>query len=48
NIILETLGDIEIVLCRELTKLHEEIWRGKVSEALEYFKNPKGEFVIIY
>ena len=48
NIILETLGDIEIVICRELTKLHEEIWRGKVNEALIHFQNPKGEFVIIY
>ncbi len=41
-------GDIEIVLCRELTKIHEEVWRGKISEALDYFQNPKGEFVLLF
>ncbi len=43
----EILGDIQIVIARELTKIHEEIWRGKVSDALEHFKNSKGEFVIL-
>ncbi len=46
---LEALGSAEIVVCKELTKLHEEVWRGKASEALEYFtkEKGKGEFVII-
>jgi len=41
------LGNIEIVIARELTKIHEEIWRGKISEAISYYKNPKGEFVLL-
>lgn len=42
-------GDIDIVICRELTKLYEEIRREKVSIALKHFKKttPKGEFVIL-
>src|SRR3989338_5005296 len=41
----EAFGDIEIVIARELTKIHEEIWRGKISEAQE--KDFKGELVIL-
>src|SRR5579864_7182052 len=43
-------GDIEIVLCRELTKLHEEVRREKISQALEHFEkvHPKGEFVALF
>lgn len=41
------LGDIDIVICRELTKIHEEYWRGKLSDATIHFKDPKGEFVIL-
>lgn len=35
--------------CREISKLHEEILRGTLSELIEHFttKNPRGEFVII-
>lgn len=42
-------GDIEIVICRELTKIHEEIRREKVSESLKYFEKvkPKGEFTLL-
>lgn len=49
NDIKEILGDIQIVICRELTKIHEEIFRGKVSEALTHFQNKsiKGELTII-
>ena len=37
-----------IVVGRELTKMHEEIFRGSVREALEYFgkENIRGEFVV--
>lgn len=44
----EKFGDIEIVIARELTKIHEEIWKGKISVALTHFKNPKGEFVLLF
>ena len=47
--IFNFLGDRPIVVCRELTKLHEEIWRGKTSEALIFFKEKKikGELTLI-
>ena len=45
--ILATLGDRRIAVCRELTKIHEEIFRGTVSEALAHFTAPKGEFTLI-
>ena len=45
--IKEVLGNRNIVLARELTKIHEEYKRGKISEILEMIENPKGEFVII-
>ena len=45
----EVFGDIDIVICRELTKIHEEIRREKISSSIEHFSktNPKGEFVIL-
>ena len=38
-----------VALCRELTKMHEETWRGTVAEAAEHLldKPPKGEFVVV-
>jgi 16S rRNA (cytidine1402-2'-O)-methyltransferase len=47
NDILLTLGDRRIAVCRELTKLHEEVFRGTVSEAIKRFAEPKGEFTLI-
>lgn len=44
---LEVLGDRSIVLCRELTKVHEEFIRGKLSDAISKLSEPKGEFVLI-
>lgn len=44
---LEVLGDREIVLARELTKIHEEFIRGKISTILEQTVDYKGEFVIV-
>ena len=45
--IKEILGDRNIVLAREITKIHEEFLRGTVSQILEKYTEPKGEFVII-
>ena len=43
------LGDRPAVVCRELTKVHEEIIRGTISELLSYFsqESPRGECVIM-
>ena len=45
--ILHTLGDRRIAVCREMTKLHEEIFHGSVSDALAHFTQPRGEFTIV-
>ncbi len=47
NDIHAVLGDRKVVVCRELTKLHEEVFRGTVTAALERFSNPRGEFTLI-
>ena len=44
---LWALGDRRVAVCRELTKLHEEVFRGKISEAMAHFETPRGEFVIV-
>ncbi len=44
---LAALGDRRIAICRELTKLHEEIWRGTISGALAHFVQPRGEFTLV-
>ncbi len=47
--IATTLGTRRIAVCREMTKLHEEVFRGTASEAIEYFAaGPvRGEFVLV-
>ena len=43
----DTLGGRRMAVCRELTKLHEEVFRGTASEALDYFSKPRGEFTLV-
>lgn len=47
--LLDTFGDRNIAVCRELTKLYQEIFRGKLSEAIQHFvdNKPRGEFVLV-
>lgn len=48
---LETMfGDIDVVIARELTKVHEEVRREKISDSIAHFSKttPKGEFVILF
>ncbi|MBQ9869675.1 MAG: 16S rRNA (cytidine(1402)-2'-O)-methyltransferase [Ruminococcus sp.] len=42
-------GDRKISLCRELTKLHEEVIRTTLSQAVQMYREvkPKGEFVLV-
>jgi 16S rRNA (cytidine1402-2'-O)-methyltransferase len=44
-----TLGDREMVACRELTKVHEELVRGSISSVIAHFEaqEPRGEFTLI-
>lgn len=47
---LEIIGDIDIYIGRELTKLYEENYYGKLSNAIKHFenKNVKGELLIVF
>ncbi len=48
--IKKVFGDIEVVVCRELTKIHEEVRREKISHVIGHFSqtNPRGEFVVLF
>lgn len=48
--IRDILGEVPIAVCRELTKMHEEIFRGQVSEAIEHFSagRVKGEVTLVF
>lgn len=47
--ILEILGDRDIVIANDITKMFEEIFRGTVSQAIQKYTevDPKGEFTIV-
>jgi 16S rRNA (cytidine1402-2'-O)-methyltransferase len=47
--LLEELGDRQISVCRELTKLYENINRGNLSEMIKYYEenDPRGEYVLV-
>jgi 16S rRNA (cytidine1402-2'-O)-methyltransferase len=47
--VLTVLGDRQVCVAREMTKMFEEYWRGSISGALDHFKSqpPRGEFTLI-
>ena len=45
--VAEILGDRRIAVCREMTKVHEEVFRGTALEAMAYFDMPRGEFTLV-
>lgn len=47
--LLAILGDRQICVAREMTKLYEEFWRGPISGALAHFQSqpPRGEFTLV-
>ncbi len=47
--LLDALGDRPIALCREITKLHEQVVRTTLADAVSLYREtpPKGEFVLI-
>lgn len=49
NQLQEFFGNRKIAICREITKLHEEVFRGSIEQGIEHFtaKKPKGEFVLV-
>jgi len=44
---LEVFGDRRVAVCRELTKVHEEVFRGRLSQAIARFAQPRGEFTLV-
>ncbi len=47
NDMMITLGNRRIAVCRELTKIYEEVFRGTISQAIEHFTAPRGEFTLV-
>jgi len=47
NDMLLILGDRRIAVGRELTKVHEEVFRGRISQTIEHFTEPRGEFTLV-
>ena len=47
--ILESIGDINCVIAKELTKIHEQFIRGNISEVVNKFNQEeiKGEYIIL-
>lgn len=46
---LDAFGDRSVSICRELTKIHEEMRKTTLAEAVAYYENnpPRGEFVLV-
>jgi 16S rRNA (cytidine1402-2'-O)-methyltransferase len=44
---LSIMGDRRVSISREMTKIHEEIFRGTLSQAVDHFTSPRGEFTLV-
>lgn len=44
----QRLGNIEVVVAKELTKIHETFTRGTIEEILENLNDVKGEYIILF
>ena len=44
----QRLGNIEVVLAKELTKIHEKFIRKKIEKVLETLEDVKGEYIILF
>ncbi|MBE9482635.1 MAG: 16S rRNA (cytidine(1402)-2'-O)-methyltransferase [Chloroflexi bacterium] len=47
NNMLLVLGNRKVAVCRELTKVYEEVFRGTISQAIDHFIEPRGEFTLV-
>lgn len=47
SVMLEIFGDREISISREISKLHESVYIGKISNAIDSLSDVRGEFVIV-
>ena len=45
--LLDVLGDREVAVSREMTKRHEEVFKGLLSGAIDRFSEPRGEFTLV-
>ena len=43
----DLFGNRQIAICREMTKIYEEIFRGTLMNAIDHFVNPRGEFTLV-
>ena len=44
---LKVFGDRNVAICREISKIHEEVCRDKISNVIDLVDSMKGEFVIV-
>jgi 16S rRNA (cytidine1402-2'-O)-methyltransferase len=47
RLLAEALPDRRVAVCRELTKVHEEVLTGTASEVLDRLEQQRGEFVLV-
>jgi len=48
TLLASIIGNIDITVARELTKVHEEVVSGPVLDMISKFSHPKGEFVLLF